>query len=151
MDVRTSDTLFEWKITKHFLQKWKNTKMYQSFRSPTFNAIGYKWVLMIYPNGNGIEGIADLTIWCYGLEKGDSVSVCYYTDTIGLDRDVCQIVLDKTMSHDHDMIHCDPPFRFNDIQNQSEINIAIKLWTTESMNKNQLRSIANLYSNEREY
>eukprot|EP01083_Nonionella_stella_P218107 782428_1 len=32
MDVSTNDALFEWKITKHFLQKWKNTKMYQSFR-----------------------------------------------------------------------------------------------------------------------
>eukprot|EP01083_Nonionella_stella_P038791 105449_1 len=82
---------------------------------------------------------------CRDLSKGDCVSVCYYTDTIGLDSDVCQIGLEKTIKRTADehvyRIVCDPPFKLNDIQNQSEINVAIKLLKTKSMNKNQLRSI----------
>eukprot|EP01083_Nonionella_stella_P249440 862523_1 len=152
MDVSTSDTLFEWKITKHFLQKWKNAKKGECFYSPIFNAIGHEWELWIYPNGKDAEGTAHLKIICNDLKKGDCVSVCYYTDTIGLDSDVCQIGLEKTIKKTEDenvtWIVCGPPFNFNDIQNQSEINIAIRLRRTELMNKDQLRSIANLYSNQ---
>eukprot|EP01083_Nonionella_stella_P249443 862533_1 len=152
MDVSTSDALFEWKITKHFLQKWKNAKKGECFYSPIFNAIGHEWELWIYPNGKDAEGTAHLKIICNDLKKGDCVSVCYYTDTIGLDSDVCQIGLEKTIKKTEDenvtWIVCGPPFNFNDIQNQSEINIAIRLRRTELMNKDQLRSIANLYSNQ---
>eukprot|EP01083_Nonionella_stella_P024699 68095_1 len=151
MDVRTSDTLFEWKITKHFLQKWKNAKTREYFWSPRLNAIGYEWYLVIYPNGMDTEGTAHLKIICNDLKKGDCVSVCYYTDTIGLDSDVCQIGFEKTIKKTEDeniyTIVCDPPFKLNDIQNQSEINISIKLWT-ESINNDQLRSITNHYLNQ---
>eukprot|EP01083_Nonionella_stella_P200197 733406_1 len=140
MDVRTSDTLFEWKITKHFLQKWKNAKKGELFCSPDFDAIGYQWRLLMYPNGMDTEGTARLAILCLYLAKGDCVSVCYYTDTIGLDSDVCQIGLEKTFKNTHhsNRFVCDPPFKLNDLQNQSEINIAIKLWKTKSMNKDQM-------------
>eukprot|EP01083_Nonionella_stella_P154890 499623_1 len=144
--TRSKQGYIEWKITKHFLQTWKNAKKGDNFLSPWFNAIGYKWRLWIYPNGEHTEGTACLKILSHGLATGDCVSVCYYTDTIGLDSDVCQIGLEKTIKWTDyglvNMIECDPPFKSNDIQNQSEINIAIKLLKTKSMNKDQMRSIA---------
>eukprot|EP01083_Nonionella_stella_P129679 393475_1 len=132
MDVSTSDTLFEWKITKPFLQQWKNAKKGERFRSPQFNAVGYKWYLYIYPNGKDTEGTAHLYIDCYGLKKDDSKGVSYYADTIGLVSNVHQVKFNKRIYKNEDKcvdkIVCDPPFQMNDIRNQFEINIAIKLW-----------------------
>eukprot|EP01083_Nonionella_stella_P254891 875494_1 len=136
MDVSEENTYFEWKITNYLLKKWKNAKYKQVFHSPLFNAIGQEWSMMIYPNGNDREGTADLFIMCRPIKEKE-LNVYHY---IGIDAlNHCEINVDgnATLHKDRNFIHCTSPFIFDDLQNQSEITICVKIWQKGSIDRNK--------------
>eukprot|EP01083_Nonionella_stella_P152877 490490_1 len=60
MDVSDENTYFEWKVSNHLIQQWKNAKYKKPFYSPSFNAIGAELYFGICPNGWKKEGTARL-------------------------------------------------------------------------------------------
>eukprot|EP01083_Nonionella_stella_P162210 532302_1 len=69
MDVSDGNTYFEWKVNRHWMQRWKNVQCKHVFRSPLFKAIGAEWKLRIYPNGWSTKGEAELEIYCESIES----------------------------------------------------------------------------------
>eukprot|EP01083_Nonionella_stella_P054259 143294_1 len=147
MDVSEDNTYFEWKITNYWLKKWKNAKYEQVFLSPVFNAMGQEWRMAIWPNGETIEGTADLYIVCDSVESDDEIelNVCHY---IGIDAvNHCQIHFDgNIVNKDDDNFDCTSPFQLDDIQTESEITICVKIWEKGSIERNEGRLMANIYS-----
>eukprot|EP01083_Nonionella_stella_P054260 143299_1 len=134
MDVSEDNTYFEWKITNYWLKKWKNAKYEQVFLSPVFNAMGQEWRMAIWPNGETIEGTADLYIVCDSVESDDEIelNVCHY---IGIDAvNHCQIHFDgNIVNKDDDNFDCTSPFQLDDIK--SDITICIKIWEKGDRNE----------------
>eukprot|EP01083_Nonionella_stella_P152876 490489_1 len=58
MDVSDENTYFEWKVSNHLIQQWKNAKYKKPFYSPSFNEL----YLAICPNGHITEGSAYLCL-----------------------------------------------------------------------------------------
>eukprot|EP01083_Nonionella_stella_P114496 338614_1 len=149
MDVSEDNTYFEWKITNYWLKKWQNAKHEQKFYSPSFNAIGQEWQMTIYPNGETIEGTADLYVVCDSVESDDEIelNVCHY---IGIDAvNHCQIHFHgNIVNKDDDNFDCTSPFQLDDIQTESEITICVKIWEKGSIDRNERQLIANIYSDK---
>eukprot|EP01084_Bolivina_argentea_P041253 76117_1 len=149
MDVSEENTYFEWKITNYWLNKWKNAKYEQVFLSPVFNAMGQEWRMAIWPNGETIEGTADLYVVCDSVESDDEIelNVCHY---IGIDAvNHCQIHFHgNIVNKDDDNFDCTSPFQLDDIQTESEITICVKIWEKGSIHRNERQLIANIYSDK---
>eukprot|EP01083_Nonionella_stella_P272870 925532_1 len=149
MDVRdgTTNAYFEWKINQHWMQRWKNTEYKHAFYSPTFNAIGAEWLLRIYPNGWGTEGEAELSIHCASIEsdqKEINFSHCIEIESMNH----WQAHFDGNSIEKGGWLICNAPFKWNDIQNESETTICVKIWKTGSIEKNEAKLVFNIYSDK---
>eukprot|EP01083_Nonionella_stella_P191259 708064_1 len=145
MDASNANTYFEWKVNNHLMQQWKNAKHKKVFHSPQFNAIGAEWYVGIYPNGWQTEGTAHLYICCHSTESDeDEIYLCHYISIESLNH--YQIKFDGDAVKKGAIRTCDSPFKWNDIQNESELTICIKLWKKGSFNKKEARVLSNIYS-----
>eukprot|EP01083_Nonionella_stella_P153314 492446_1 len=127
MDVSDANTYFEWKVNNYLMQKWKNAKYGKRFISPAFNAIGGEWRIGIYPNGWTKEGTADLYIWCQSIASDETeINICHYIEIKALNH--CQICFDGKRVKKGEYVPCNSPFKWNDIKNESQITIGIKIW-----------------------
>eukprot|EP01083_Nonionella_stella_P164875 547105_1 len=122
MDASNANTYFEWKVNNHLMQQWKNAKHKKVFHSPQFNAIGAEWYVGIYPNGWQTEGTAHLYICCHSTESDeDEIYLCHYISIESLNH--YQIKFDGDAVKKGAIRTCDSPFKWNDIQNESEMTI----------------------------
>eukprot|EP01083_Nonionella_stella_P182707 658077_1 len=145
MDVSDANTYFEWKVNNYWMQKWKSAKYQKGFLSPTFNAIGGEWNIGIYPNGWTKEGTADLDIRCTSIESDEKeINICHYIEIKALNH--CQLCFDGKRVKKGDDVPCNSPFKWNDIKNESQITIGIKIWRKGSIEKNEARLVSNIYS-----
>eukprot|EP01083_Nonionella_stella_P207185 752901_1 len=143
LDVSKYNRYFEWKVNHHLLQKWKNAKHKQEFWSPKFNCMGAEWYLRMYPNGWTTQGSAELDILCKSIASGD-LNVCHFIGIETLNH--CQIHMDGNLARKDEEIECSSPFNWNDIQNETEITIVIRIWKTGSIDNKEERLISNIYS-----
>eukprot|EP01083_Nonionella_stella_P191260 708066_1 len=126
MDASNANTYFEWKVNNHLMQQWKNAKHKKVFHSPQFNAIGAEWYVGIYPNGWQTEGTAHLYICCHSTESDeDEIYLCHYISIESLNH--YQIKFDGDAVKKGAIRTCDSPFKWNDIQNESDLTVCIKL------------------------
>eukprot|EP01083_Nonionella_stella_P272722 924940_1 len=93
-----------------------------------------------------LTGTTDLIIGCRSIESDEEIelNVCHY---IGIDAlNHCQINFDgNTVNKDQHYIQCTSSFQLDDIQNESEITICIKIWEKGSIDRNEGRLISNIY------
>eukprot|EP01083_Nonionella_stella_P190155 704392_1 len=139
MDVSDDNTYFEWKVNQHWMQRWENAQYKHDFYSPMFNAIGAEWQLRIYPNGWTTRGDAALYIYCVSIETDEKematiIAFSHYIDIESMNY--CQIHFDGNTIQEGGLIACTSPFKWNDIQNQSEMTICVKIWKTGSIEEN---------------
>eukprot|EP01083_Nonionella_stella_P013553 38157_1 len=143
MDVSDENTYVEWRVNNHLMQQWKSAKHKKIFWSPSFNAIETKLYLGICPNGRGTEGVVH--IWLMSRDEKE-IHFGYYIEVEPFN--LYQINFKKNkVKKDTPFTH-KPPFnlKWNDIQNQSEITIRIKIWETGSIVKNEARLLSDIYS-----
>eukprot|EP01083_Nonionella_stella_P066795 176205_1 len=134
MDVSDANTYFEWKVSNYWMQKWESAKYKKVFFSPAFHAIGGKWKIRIYPNGWYTEGAADLDIKCKSIESDEQeINVCHYGEIKALNY--CQISFDGKRVKKGEAVRCNSAFKWNDIKNESQITIGIKIWRNGSLEK----------------
>eukprot|EP01083_Nonionella_stella_P249897 863608_1 len=127
MDVSDANTYFEWKVSNYLMQQWKKAKYKRAFCSPKFNAIGGEWYIGIYPNGWYTEGTAYLDIRCKSIESDEKqINFCHYVEIKALN--FCQICFDGKIVKKSESVSCNSPFKWNDIKNESQITIGIKIW-----------------------
>eukprot|EP01083_Nonionella_stella_P043288 116794_1 len=92
--------------------------------------------MQIYPNGTKIKGTADLVIACLSVKSDDEIELnfCHY---IGIDAlNHCQITFDgNTLNKDKLGILCTSPFQLDDLQNEPEISICVKIWEKGDRNE----------------
>eukprot|EP01083_Nonionella_stella_P281037 956253_1 len=141
MNVSECNTYFEWKVNHHLLHKWKNAKHKQEFWSPKFNSMGAEWHLRMYPNGWTTQGSAELDILCKSIAS-DDLNVCHFIGIQSLNH--CQIHMDGNVASKDKEIECNSPFNWNDIQNEAEITIVIRIWKTGSIDNKEERLISNI-------
>eukprot|EP01083_Nonionella_stella_P153213 491935_1 len=141
MDVREENTDFEWKITNNWLRRWKNPKYNdnkRSFESPIFQAIGQEWFIAI-----SLPGSLYLSMLGRSIKELD---VCYYVG-FGIDHDAsCQIDFNgDTVNKENGycIFLCTSPFQLG---NDSEFTICVKIWEKGSIERNEGRLMANIYS-----
>eukprot|EP01083_Nonionella_stella_P001280 3731_1 len=148
MDVSDGNTYFEWKVNRHWMQRWKAAEFMQAFWSPTFNAIGAKWKLRIYPNGWSTKGEAWLDIVCESIESDEKEIM--FSHFIAIEStNFCETHFDGNTIEKDGCVTCTSPFKWNDIQNQSEMTICVKIWKTGSIEKNEARLVSNICSKEK--
>eukprot|EP01083_Nonionella_stella_P058656 153620_1 len=148
MDVADGNEFFEWTISNYMLQKWRNAKQKDKFYSPSFKAIGAEWHFRVIPNGWSTEGIAELDIQCKSIESDEKeMSVCHYADIVSLDY--CDIHLKGTTTKASDWFEFKSPFKFDEIQNQSEMTFCLKSWKQDCIDKVETQSLSNLYANKK--
>eukprot|EP01083_Nonionella_stella_P126197 381829_1 len=136
MDVSDDKTYFEWKVSHHWMRRWKNAQYKQAFRSPVFHAIGAEWYLRIYPNGWSTKGEAWLDIVCESIESDEKeINLSHFIAIESMNHH--QTHFDGNTIKEGGLIACTSPFKWNDIQNQSEMTICVKIWKTGSIEKNQ--------------
>eukprot|EP01083_Nonionella_stella_P150352 478870_1 len=141
MDVSDANTYFEWKVNNYWMQKWKNAKYKKEFFSPKFNAVGGEWYIGIYPNGWTTEGTADLYIMCHSIESDEQeIDVCHYIEIKSLNY--CQICFDGKTVKEDEVVPCNSPFKWNDLKNESQITIGIKIWRKGAIDTGELRLIS---------
>eukprot|EP01083_Nonionella_stella_P150354 478876_1 len=141
MDASNANTYFEWKVNNHLMQKWKSAKYKEAFISPQFNAIGGTWFIGIYPNGWTKEGTADLDIRCTSIESDEKeINICHYIEIKALNH--CQICFDGKRVKKGDDVPCNSPFKWNDLKNESQITIGIKIWRKGAIDTGELRLIS---------
>eukprot|EP01083_Nonionella_stella_P153313 492444_1 len=131
MDVSDANTYFEWKVNNYLMEKWKNAIYHDAFFSPTFNAIGGEWHIRIYPNaaanGWSTQGEAELDIVCQSIESEEKeINICDYIEIKPLNH--YQIHFDGNSVKKGESVTCNSPFKWNDIKNESQITIGIKIW-----------------------
>eukprot|EP01083_Nonionella_stella_P249902 863614_1 len=144
MDVSDENTHFEWKVTKYLMKRWKIAKYKKEFWSPYFNSIGANWYMGIAPNGLTTEGAAYLYIWCNSINSDEQqIEFCHYIAIESLNHH--QTCFESNKIEKDGQIKCNSPFKFHDIQNQSEITIRIKIWRPGSFNQNPARLLSNIY------
>eukprot|EP01083_Nonionella_stella_P020876 57912_1 len=120
MDLSDANTYFEWKVNNYWMQKWKNAKYGKAFWSPSFNAFGGEWSIVIYPNGCNTEGTAYLHIWRKSSDSGEKeINICHYIEIKALNY--WQICFDGKTVKRGDKVRCNSPFKWNDIKNESEL------------------------------
>eukprot|EP01083_Nonionella_stella_P176983 620757_1 len=147
MDVSDDKTYFEWKVNHHWMQRWKNAEYKQWFRSPMFNAIGVKWRLEIAPNGWSTNGRASLDIRCVSIESNEKeITFSHFIDIESMNH--CQTNFNGNKIKKGEYVAFDSPFNWNDIQNQPEITIRIKIWKTGSVEEKEAQLLLNIYSNK---
>eukprot|EP01083_Nonionella_stella_P064122 166856_1 len=145
MDVGDDNTYFEWKVNHHWVQRWKNAQYKHKFWSPVFNAIGAEWSLRIYPNGWGTKGQAKLDIYCESIESDQNeIQFSHFIDIQSMNHH--QTHFDGNTIKERGYVTCNSPFKLNDIRNQSEITICVKIWKTGSIEKNEVRLVSKIYS-----
>eukprot|EP01083_Nonionella_stella_P114489 338584_1 len=145
MDVSDDKTYFEWKVNHHWMQRWKNAQYKHSFSSPMFNAIGAEWQLRIYPNGWSTDGEAELDIVCQSIESDEKEIM--FSHFIAIEStNFCETHFDGNTIEKDGCVTCTSPFKWNDIQNQSEMTICVKIWKTGSTEPKEVRLISNIYS-----
>eukprot|EP01083_Nonionella_stella_P066565 175374_1 len=145
MDVTRGSSHFDWTINKHLIEQWKDSRHKEAFTSPSFHVMGGEWHLRLYPNGRSANGTAELEIVCQSIDTDEKeMNVSHYVDITQLNY--AQIFIDGNAIQKGHTIECTSPFKRNDIQNQSEIVIGIKLWRTQSIPKGEARFLSHLYS-----
>eukprot|EP01083_Nonionella_stella_P240924 841753_1 len=145
MDLSGANTYFEWKINNYWIQRWKNAEVKEMFESPRFDAIGARWYMQIYPNGWKTEGTADLFITCRSIKSDEkAIHFCHFIEIDALNHS--QISFSGNYIVKKEDIKLTSPFKWNDLQNQSEITVCIKIWEQGSLPRNTARLISNIYS-----
>eukprot|EP01083_Nonionella_stella_P156999 509054_1 len=103
-----------------------------------FNCMGAEWYLRMYPNGWTTQGKAELDILCKSIASGHGdLNVCHFIGIETLNH--CQIHMDGNVARKDEEIECSSPFNWNDIQNETEITIVIRIWKTGCIDKNEER------------
>eukprot|EP01083_Nonionella_stella_P075020 203697_1 len=110
---------------------------------PKFNAIGAEWQLRIYPNGYSSKGCTDIksdetTIYCSHFIQIESMNYCQ------THFDGNPIIEDYSVT----FVTCTSPFKWNDLQNESEMTICVKIWKTGAIEKNEARLVSTIYSDK---
>eukprot|EP01083_Nonionella_stella_P099672 280237_1 len=144
MDVSEGNTYLEWKVNNHLMQRWKDPKC-KLFASPQFNAIGETWRIVINPKGAKAKGTADFWVVCKPFESDEKeINVCHYIGIHALNYH--QINFDgNNVTKKENEVDFDSPFKWNDIQNELEITICVKLWEKGSINNDQVQLISNIH------
>eukprot|EP01083_Nonionella_stella_P304378 1057405_1 len=146
MNVTRDNPNFEWKINKHLMQKWQHAQHKEVFTSPSFNTMGGEWCLRVYPNGTTTKGTAELEIVCKSTDTDEKeMDVCEYVDMI--DLDYSHLHLDGETMKAGDLFSFRSPFELNNIQEESELTISIKLWKKEWTDRYEARFISDSYAN----
>eukprot|EP01083_Nonionella_stella_P190159 704397_1 len=147
MDVSDGNTYFEWKVNRHWMQRWKAAEFMQAFWSPTFNAIGAKWKLRIYPNGWDLKGHAKLHIFCQSIASGEKeIDFSHFVQIESMNY--CQTHFEGNSIRHSNVVTCSSPFKWNDILNESEMTICVKIWKTGSIETDGARLVASIYSDK---
>eukprot|EP01083_Nonionella_stella_P162377 533057_1 len=147
MNVSEDNAYFEWKVNHHWMQRWKNAEYKYTFGSPMFNAIGVKWRLLIAPNGYSTNGRASLYIYCKSIESNEKeITFSHFIDIES--TNYCQTNFNGNKIKQGEFVSFDSPFKWNDIQNQPETTIRIKIWKTGSVEEKEAQLLFNIYSNK---
>eukprot|EP01083_Nonionella_stella_P170603 580945_1 len=147
MDVSDDNTYFEWKVNQHWMQRWENAQYKHDFYSPMFNAMGAEWKLKIYPNGWSTDGEAELDIVCQSIESDEKEIM--FSHFIAIEStNFCETHFDGNTIEKDGCVTCTSPFKWNDIQNESEMTICVKVWKPGSIRHNVPRLVSNMYSEE---
>eukprot|EP01083_Nonionella_stella_P126195 381827_1 len=137
MDVSDDKTYFEWKVSHHWMRRWKNAQYKDSFSSPLFTSIGAEWQLRIYPNGWSTDGEAELDIVCHSSESDEKeINFSHFIQIESMNYG--QAYFDGNTIKKGGCMTCTSPFKLNDIQNESEMRICVKIWKTGSKEKNEV-------------
>eukprot|EP01083_Nonionella_stella_P075021 203698_1 len=133
----------------HWLQKWKEyAQAFLVQSSMQLERNGNCEYIQMDTVPKGVQRY--LYIYCTDIKSDETTIYCSHFIQIE-SMNYCQTHFDgNPIIEDYSVtfVTCTSPFKWNDLQNESEMTICVKIWKTGAIEKNEARLVSTIYSDK---